>query len=322
MEYAIKDEKKLVSISHNGEEKVLFDLDSTSIDNNGVSILPGTYRWFYYFYDKNDNNIYLSLIDENKNNAIAKLELSNNKVELLTTVKSTDFFPADIVKIKDDIYFSIDTLYSYNLKNKNINKLSPNSPNRSMSIKVYDNLIFYQTNESVYIYNVDTKEVKVISKSSSTAYVYKDKFIYYYIGTDGSTPVKDDELRYYIYDIKTEDITKASEIEGMQTMDEEYIVPIKDDFYSVSNNNIYKLSGKELTKFYTITCDDLNGIVDYCDNYVLGSINEFVKLTDNTVIIGLGDEIDGELFYVTFNVDTKEIKKIDYEGYSSIQYVD
>ncbi len=309
--FAIKNEENLIAITSDGKEVTVYD---------------GRYgNKFYYYYD-NDSAIYLSIIDGEKKNVVGKIDLAkgNNTydLEVLFSKKLDNYSPAYITKIGNKLYLALMELYEYNLDTKEFNKLGIKSPKRYMSIAVLDNILYYHTMDGVYAYNVDTKETKEITKDGSVAYTYKDKFIYYYDGGTNGEYDESKDLSYYLYDPKTNDKTRITELFGMQTLDKEYVIPFDNKFYSFNYFTLKEFDGNQIKDAYTFSCDDFKDTIKDCEPYSLGSINEIVKVSNDTLWIEFGNEMDAIFYYYTFNLNTKKITKVDSaDSYSSIQYV-
>lgn len=80
--------------------------------------------------------------------------------------------------------------------------------------------------------------------------------------------------------------------------------------------------GKEVKEFYTFSCDDFKDIIDNCNTYTLGGINNLVKVSNDSLWLEFGNEMDAIFTYVTFNLNTKKLTKVNSaETYKAIQYV-
>lgn len=309
--FAIKGEKKLIAITSDGKE---------------VEIYDGRYGNRFYYYFDNESTIYLSIIDGEKKNVIAKIDLDKGdgkyEVDVLTSQKLDNYYPAYINKIGDKLYLALMELYEYDLDTKEFSKLNIKSPKRYMSIASLDNLLYYHTKDGVYSYKPETKEIKEITKQGTVGYTYNDKFIYYYDGGSNGRYDENKDLSYYSYDPKTNNIVKITNMLGVQSLDKEYVVPFGDKFYSPKYFSLYEFDGKEIKEFYTFSCDDFKDIIENCNTYDLGGINNLVKISNDSLWLEFGNEMDAIFTYVTFNLNTKKLTKVNStEDYTAIQYV-
>ena len=314
IQFAIKNDVELVAIDRDGKQVVIFDNEKTD------------YREFYYFYDNDSSTMYLSLLNGNKND-IGKIDLTEGngkyELELLTSFNSSGYFPASIVKIKDTLYFADETLYSYNEEEGKVVKANISGNNRTMAIVTVNDLIFYQTTKGVYSYNPETKEVTQICNTGSTSFGYKDLFIYYYEGGANGKYDDNKDLSYYAYDTKTGKSTRISKLYGAQSMGDEFVVPVGDSFYSIGNRSINIFDGEKFGETFEFNCNTLSNVIGNCTDYDIGYAHKIIRLSDNTLLIGLGDDGLGEPepFYVTFNIDTKKVSLTNSDKYNYIQYI-
>ena len=310
--FAVKGEENLVALTSDGKEVTIYD---------------GRYGSRFYYYFDNDSTIYISLIDGEKKNVVGKIDLTkgNNTydLEVLFSKAFNDYYPAYITKLGDKLYLSINEIYEYDLNTKEINKLGIKDPKRYSNLLTLDNLLYYHTNKGVYSYNPETKETKEISKEGSVAFIYKDKLIYYYNGGHNGEYDSSKDLSYYSYDSKTEWSTRISKMYGVQSLDEEFVVPFEDNFYSLDwYNTINVFDGKEVKEFYKFSCDDFKGLIDSCSDFDMVEISKLVKVSDDTLWLEFGNEMDAIFYYYKFNINTKKLSKVDStDKYTSIQYV-
>ncbi len=310
--FAIKGEENLVALTSDGKEVTIYD---------------GRYGNRFYYYFDNDSTIYISLIDGEKKNVIGKIDLDNGngnyEVEVLTSQKLDNYYPAYINKIGNKLYLALMELYEYDLDTKSFNKLNIKSPKRYMSITSIGNLLFYHTKDGVYSYNVETKETSLVAKDSSVSYSYKDKLVYYYNGGKNGEYDNSKDLSYYIYNPESEWSTRISKMYGVQSSDEEFIVPLGDNFYSLDwYNTINVFDGKEVKEFYKFSCDDFKGLIDSCSDFDMVELSKLVKVSDDTLWLEFGNVMDDIFYYYKFNINTKKLSKVDStDNYKSIQYV-
>lgn len=79
---------------------------------------------------------------------------------------------------------------------------------------------------------------------------------------------------------------------------------------------------KEVKELYAFSCDDFKDIIDNCNTYTLGGINNLVKVSNDSLWLEFGNEMDAIFTYVTFNLNTKKLTKVNNaETYKAIQYV-
>lgn len=323
--FAIKDQDKLVALTTNGSDVLIYDFSKSNMEYNGNKLMfqQSVLGELNFDYDVSENNLYLflntksdkyiALIDLKKGNGnyvpeiISKVDLTN------TELSGGEGFGggAYITKIENSLYFSNKYLFKYDLINKKMENLNISSNGRTMKILKYNNMIIYNDKNDIYILDLSNmKSTKVVS-NGYPAYIYDNSLIYYYEGENtGSDKVnKDTDESYYSYNLITSKKQHISKYLGMGDIYKEFVIPFSDGLYSFSKLELYKYSDK-LELVHKFTCDDFNGIISECTNDKINVINNFVKISDNEILLKLGNEYDGEIYNVMYNINTKKISTV------------
>ena len=305
--FAKKDDTTLIAITGDGKEITIFDKKS--------------YYEFYYDYDNEEKIIYLSLFENDKKRLIGLIDLKkgNGKydIKILKELDNNDEYfyygAANITKINNYIFFGNKTIFRYDLTDNKIENMNISSKNRYIWFDKYKSNLLYQFDKDIYMLDVNTKKSSKILSNSSLGYVYNNKLVYYLEDNNS-----ENGNRYYIYDFITKNIQQISNYFGRQSLNKDYIIPFKDKLYSFNEGlDLYVFEDNKLNKFYTLSCDDFNEIINDCNNNkILTGIFDFVKISDSNILLYLG-------YVVSFNINTKKVEEVkeSYNYYSDVYYV-
>ena len=175
---------------------------------------------------KNDSNISNNNINNNNSN-------NNNHYRILEPFRSigitTSNIPPHIFSISTNRYLLTSNNYSfllYNLEHLRIERISPPTPNKIMSLSSYKNKIFCSTEDYVYLYD----KLHIIKKYKGEKYINKiltfDEVILF-SSTEGNL---------FIYDIYSEEL-----INKLKLNIKNFIHPttyVNKILYSSNNNNM------------------------------------------------------------------------------------
>ena len=338
--FAKKDGTKLVAITSDGKEISIYDF-SHGVNVNGSSVVvdPSRDSGFYFDYDQDEKVLYLFLQGSNDDKYLAVIDLKNGKgnykPEIITKVELSDSElsgdnayggNAYIAKIGNTIYFSNTTLYKYDIQSKKYEKTDIKSNGRTMWLLKNKSNLIYNDNMDIYILDTITNKSTKILSDGSQAYIYNGKLVYYYDGNSKTAGKLNEDTyeSYYLYDFNTSKKEKITNYIGIGQVDKEYIIPYGDTMYSFKGLKLYGYNGNKIEEKYSFTCNDFTGIIDKCTNEKLGSINNFVKISNDSMLITFGDDYEGELYNVEFNLNTKKTMSVsnrETNQYSSEYYL-
>ena len=154
-------------------------------------------------------------------------------------------------------------------------------------------------------------ESKKIITEGSIGFVYHNQLIYY----------QDSEEKYYMYNFDKNITKPVSNIIGAGALDVDYIVPIDDKLYTFNGLDLYVYDGDKINKYHSFTCNDFKDLIPKCtEKGILVAINSIDKSSTNSLMLGFGDVVDGELYVALFNLDTKKLTLVEDGGYYSSTY--
>lgn len=338
--FAIKDYTKLIAITSDGKEVLLYDSAEGNIEYEGNIIsAKNEYGDFHYDFDATDNMIYMYLISINKEKYLASIDLKNGngnyvpkvitKVEL-TEEEITGYSKyngeANIVKIGQYIYLSNKFFFKYDLQNKKMNYMNIVSNGTIFWLLKYNNNIIYNDEYNIYYLDVSNDQSKLILSNSLPVYAYDNFLAYYYFGYNSGTSKVDvnTDDSYYLYDITNNKKTKISKYLKNTGSDLEkyFIIPFDNSVYSFDGLDLYKYNNK-LEKAYSFKYKDFDGIVDDCTDQQLGGIYRYAKISADELLIEFYYG-EGKTFNIIYNVNTKKIGNANgrnAEVYDEIYYL-
>ena len=322
--FAKKDQKLLVSFTSNGSETLIYDFNNELKYNDEVISLKNGYGEFHYDYDKDENTIYVFLVDESNKKYLISINLSDESNTPKVIAKLDKEISGNhayyVAKIGKSIYLSYMELYRYDIDNNQVFKMNIASNNRIMwALKNNSNLI-YNIDQDIYMMDSNNQSTLIIPNSRQ-AFVYNNKLIYFYEGEGhGTVGINQDaDNKYYVYDFTNSNKTLITKFVGVQSSGKEYVVPFNDGLYSFEGRNLNKYSNS-IELVHTFTCDDFDGVIDDCTEIKLNNINEIVKISDSKMLMIFGNEYEGELFSVIY--DLKNQKVIKDGTHTAYQYLE
>ena len=234
---------------------------------------------------KNDSNISKNNINNNNSNN------NNNHYRILEPFRSigitTSNIPPHIFSISTNRYLLTSNNYSfllYNLEHLRIERISPPTPNKIMSLSSYKNKIFCSTEDYVYLYD----KLHIIKKYKGEKYINKiltfDEVILF-SSTEGNL---------FIYDIYSEEL-----INKLKLNIKNFIHPttyVNKILYSSNNNNmdliLYNINTeKEIYNFNNIFNNNNSKITLIEQSPVIDVVCVIIDNSNSNNIINNNNEI-------------------------------
>ena len=320
--FAIKDQNKLVALTASGTEVLIYDFSNSNIkyNENTLSFQSSLLGDVNYDYDVNENVLYLFLYTTTSDKYIASIDLTKGngnynpeivaKIDLTNTELSgmDSFGGAYIAKVGNSIYFSNKSLFKYDLQTKQIENMNITSDGRVMWVLKYNSNIIYNSKNDIYVLDISSKKSTHILSNGTPTFIYNNSLIYYYTGENSGTDKINEETdeRYYSYDFGTSSKQQVTKFIGIGDLYKEYIIPSKTGLYSFNKLILYRYNNA-LETVHEFTCDDFKDVISECTTDKLNIINNFVKISENEFLLEFGDNYEGEVYNVIYNISTNKV---------------